>query len=130
MGKKIIRLTESDLERIVKKVISEEKNNKKDFFVRDLKSNFKDTEKRTYKIWARNDVPDSVKGKPEIVKDNKSLLLTSGMTIRPNDRLRFGAGDSVTVYSIDPSDKKTRQHQMVDISMDNNLKPEIFVYSN
>lgn len=128
--KRIIKLTEQDLKEIVKRIISEEKNNKKDFFVRDLKSNFKDTEKRTYKIWARNEVPDSVKGKPEIVKDNKSLLLTPSMTIRPDDRLRFGAGDSVTVYSIDPSDKKNRQHQMVEISMDNNLKPEIFVYSD
>jgi hypothetical protein len=123
MGKKIIKLTESDLTKIVNRVILEQsKLNSNNNTLLSAISNFPDAKKRTFSVL-------TVKGRPSIKKDNKDLLLTKGMKINPTDLLKFQTGDEVTMKSISPEDGG-RYFQQVNLSLNPNGKLEIFVYSD
>jgi hypothetical protein len=127
MVKKVIRITESDLERIVKKVIEEQPKSPNGVLgtqmsLKTALSNFPEAKKRTFNVL-------TVKGKPSIKKDNKDLLLTKGMTITPLDFVNFKTGDEVIMRSISPEDKG-RYFQQVNLSLNPSGKLEIFVYSD
>jgi hypothetical protein len=123
MAKKVIRLTESDLEKIVKRVIEEQPQGLgSQMSLSSAISNFPNAKKRTFSVL-------TVKGKPSIKKDNRDLLLTKGMTITPTDNLKFQSGDEVMMKSISPEDGG-RYFQQVNLSLNPNGKLEIFVYSD
>jgi transposase len=123
MAKKVIRLTESDLEKIVKRVIEEQPQGLgSQMSLSSAISNFPNAKKRTFSVL-------TVKGKPSIKKDNRDLLLTKGMTITPTDNLKFQSGDEVMMKSISPEDG-SRYFQQVNLYLNPNGKLEIFVYSD
>ena len=79
--KKVIRLTESDLTKIVKKVIEEQQIvPNRPMTLASAISNYPMAKKRTFKVL-------KVTGRPSINKNGKDLLLTNGMTILPTDNL-------------------------------------------
>lgn len=120
--KKVIRLNESDLVRIVKKVIEEQV---KPMTLMNADSNFRESKNKRYMV-------NSVKGKPVIVKNNKELLLTKGMIINPNDHLKFNQKDEIFMRSLESEDIKNRWKQTVQLNLSetNPNKLEIFVHTN
>jgi hypothetical protein len=125
--KKVVRLTENDLANIVKRVISEEqKLYEKPQTIGTSNSNFSKAKNRNYKV-------NSVKGGPSIKKGDKDLLLTVGMIIKPTDFLKFKKGDVVSISSVSPEDMEKgrgKYFQQVKLSLGNDSKLELFVYSN
>jgi hypothetical protein len=126
--KKVIKLTESELVRLVSKILSEdEKLSEKLPTIKTIKSNFPNAKTRNYKVI-------SVKGRPSIKKGDKDLLLTVGMIIKPTDFLKFKHGDVVRISSISPEDMEKgrgKYFQQVELSFDDDDgKLELFVYSN
>jgi hypothetical protein len=125
--KKVVRFTESELVKLVSKIISEDnKIMEKPVSIKTIKSNFPNAKNRNYKV-------TSVKGKPSIKKDNKDLLLTVGMSIKPTDFLKFKNDDKVMMSSTSPEDMvkgKPKYFQQVELSIGDNGKLELFVYSD
>ena len=124
MAKKVIRLTESDLETLVKRVVAEQnlQIKSKPATLKTIKSNYPNANSRTFKVF-------EVTGKPVITKNGKDLLLTKGMTITPMDLLKFKQGDKVMMSSVSPEDKG-RYFQQVSLDIDPSGKLELFVYSD
>lgn len=125
MAKKIIRLTESDLKKIINRIIEEQPQQLKratTLSLRSAISNFPDAKKRSFKVL-------TVKGKPSIKKNSRDLLLTKGMSIGPEDSLNFKIGDEVFMSSISPEDRG-KYFQQVNLTLNPNGKLEIFVYSD
>lgn len=125
MAKKIIRLTESDLKKIINRIIEEQPQQLKratTLSLRSASSNFPDAKKRSFKVL-------TVKGKPSIKKNSRDLLLTKGMSIGPEDSLNFKIGDEVFMSSISPEDRG-KYFQQVNLTLNPNGKLEIFVYSD
>lgn len=123
MAKKVIKLTETDLQLIVKKVIKEQQIvPNAPMTIASAISNYPMAKKRTFKVL-------KVNGRPSINKNGKDLLLTNGMTILPTDNLKFKSGDEIVMASVSPEDKG-RYFQQVALSVNPNGKLEIFVYSD
>ena len=132
MAKRVVKLTETDLQQIVKKILKEQQSpaviqshgvigapmSLKTAIAKD----YPNAKKRTYKVL-------SVKGRPSIKKNGKDLLLTSGMAITPDDFLKFKGGDEITMASTSPEDKG-RYFQQVSLYINPNGKLELFVYSD
>ena len=132
MAQKVIRLTESDLTRLVKKVIEEQQSpaiihtngvigapmSLKTAIAKD----YKNAKTRTFQVF-------EVKGKPTIKKNGQNQLLTPGMKITPEDFLNFKGGDEVTMKSISPEDKG-KYFQYVTLYINPQNKLELFVTSN
>lgn len=126
--KKVIRLTESDLIKIVNRVIKEDDSEKiYTFKLGNCYSYYPESKKATYKIHTEGG--ENVKGKPVIVKNGRDILLTENMTITPEDTLKFKQGDEVTMRSIVADDIRRRSKQVVNLSIQNG-KPELFVYTD
>ena len=120
--KKIVRLTESDLTRIVKRVVSEQRAIESPLIIKNASTNFPNAKGKTFRVV-------EVKGKPSITKNGKDLLLTKGMIITPIDLLKFKQGDNVTMSSISPEDKG-KYFQSVSLNLNQNGKLNLFVYSD
>lgn len=120
--KKIVRLTESDLTRLVKRVVSEQRAMGQQLTIQNAKTNFPNAKGKTFRVV-------EVKGKPSITKNGRDLLLTKGMTITPTDPLKFNQGDNVTISSISPEDKG-KYFQTVSLNLNQNGKLNLFVYSD
>ena len=120
MEKKVIRLTESDLTKIVRRVLVEQTTNYT-LQTAAVTKGYDNAKTKNYRV-------TMVNGKPVIVKNGKRLLITKGMTITPADSLQFNVGDYVDVQSVSPEDKG-KYFQQVRISFDNN-RLTLNVFSN
>lgn len=127
--KKIIRLTESDLMKIVKKVIQEQTIEKKyTFKLKDAESFYKGVQDATYKVHIEGG--NNVKGKPVVIKRGQKFAITPNMTISPDDVLEFGPNDEINMRSISEMDKAKRSKQFVTLFINKKGKPELFVATN
>lgn len=122
MAKKIIRLTESDLETLVQRVVAEQKAMGAPMTIKNASANYPNAKGRTFKVV-------EITGRPIITKNGQDLLLTKGMTITPTDLLKFKQGDKIMMSSISPEDRG-RYFQSVSLDINPNGKLDLFVYSD
>jgi hypothetical protein len=114
MGK-VIRLTESDLTNIVKKVIEEQSMVAKGSIGK-AKSEFPDARTRNYQVVA-------VEGSP--MADGK--VIAKMAKLGPNTLVQMRKGDKVTMSSISPVDRR-KYFQGVDLYVNEMGKLELFVH--
>ena len=115
MVKKIIRLTEQDLNNIVKKVIQEHASLGVKSSIGKAKSEFPEAKKRDYKVF-------QVKGTPK----TGGKVISSGTRLGPLSIIEMKKGDNIMMGSVSPIDKG-KYFQGVELFINDNGKFEIFV---
>jgi hypothetical protein len=113
--KKVIRLTESDLTKIVKQVIEEQSSVGVKGSIGKAKSEFPDAKKRDYKVFR-------VTGTPK----TGGKVISSGTRLGPLSIIEMKKGDNIMMGSISPIDKG-KYFQGVELFINDNGKFEIFV---
>lgn len=111
---KVIRLTESDLTKIVKKVISEQAGSVKATLGK-AKSEFPEAKLRNYEVVY-------VEGTP--MSDGK--IIAKKAKLGPNSDVQMRKGDKVTMRSVSPVDRG-KYFQGVDMYINESGKLELFV---
>jgi hypothetical protein len=116
MSTKIIKLTESDLTNLVKRVIQEQASNSgvKGSFGK-AKSNIPNANKRNYKVIL-------VKGTPKFA----GKVITKGTKLGPTSIIEIKKGDNIMMSSVSPEDKG-KYLQGVELFVNDSGKLELFV---
>ena len=114
MAKKIIRLTESDLTKIIGKLITEQSAIVKGSIGK-AKSEFPDAKTRNYKVY-------QVKGTPK----NGGKVISVGTRLGPTSIIEMKKGDNIMMGSISPVDKG-KYFQGVELYVNDSGKLEMFV---
>ena len=115
MGNKVIRLTESDLKRIVTRVIQEQASPMVKGSIGKAVCEFAEAKKRDYKVY-------QVEGAPR----TGGKVISKGTKIGPSSIVEMKKGDKVMMGSVSPSDKG-KYFQGVELYVNDNGKLEMFV---
>ena len=116
MSKKIIRLTESDLTNIVKKVIQEQTS------VAGVRSSISKAKSNMPKATTRNYQVFKVDGTPKFA----GKVITKGTKIGPTSIIELKKGDNIMMGSTSPEDKG-KYFQGVELFLNDSGKFELFV---
>ena len=113
--KKTIRLTETDLTNIVKRVIEEQTSaGVKGSFAK-AKSSIPNARTRNYKV-------HRVQGSPKLA----GKVITNGTKLGPNSIIELKKGDNIMMGSVSPEDKG-KYFQGVELFLNDSGKFELFV---
>lgn len=115
MGKKVIRLTESDLKNIVKKVIQEQASMGVKGSIGKAACDFPEAKKRDYKVFL-------VEGTPK----TEGKIISKGTKLSPSTIIEMKKGDKITMGSVSPLDKG-KYFQGVDVFVNDKGRLEMFV---
>lgn len=115
MGKKVIRLTESDLKNIVTRVIQEQTAGVVKGSISKAVCDFSEAKKRDYKVY-------QVEGMPKI----GGKVISKGTKIGPSSIVEMKKGDKLMMGSVSPLDKG-KYFQGVELYVNDNGKLEMFV---
>ena len=113
--KKVIKLTEADLTKIVKKVIEEQASMAVKGSIGKAICEFPDAKKRDYQVF-------EVKGTPK----TGGKVISKGTKLGPLSIVEMKKGDNIMMGSVSPVDKK-KYFQGVELYVNDNNKLEMFV---
>jgi hypothetical protein len=115
MTKKIIKLTESDLTKIVKRVIEEQASAGVKGSFGKAKSNIPNARTRNYSVF-------QIKGTPKLA----GKVITKGTKLGPSSIIELKKGDNIMMGSTTPEDKG-KYFQGVELFLNDSGKFELFV---
>ena len=115
MTKKIIKLTESDLTKIVKRVIEEQTSAGVKGSFGKAKSNIPNARTRNYSVY-------QIDGTPKL----SGKVITMGVKLGPNSIIELKKGDKIMMGSVTPEDKG-KYFQGVELFLNDSGKFELFV---